>query len=53
MSDTPQSLKATCPLCASETALKQVHRKLTRRLDVFRCLNRAVEYPVIDVLTRE
>jgi hypothetical protein len=54
MSDTLQSRKATppCPMCAGDTTLKQVHREVSRRLEVFKCLVCAVEYPVVASLTR-
>jgi hypothetical protein len=53
MFDTSQIRKSTppCPLCAGDTVLKQVHRELSRRLEVFKCLACAVEYPVVAALT--
>lgn len=47
-----QTLTPSCPLCASETVLKQVDREATRRLEVlvFKCVVCAVEYPVVAAL---
>lgn len=50
MSDSSNSKIAAplCPICAGGTVLKQVHREPVRRLYVFKCLDCAVEYPVVD-----
>lgn len=47
---TIRKLSPPCPLCAGDTVLKQVHREVTRQLNVFKCVACAVEYPVIAAL---
>jgi hypothetical protein len=49
MSELQQSRSSAppCPMCMSETELKQVHREPTRQLMVYKCRTCAVEYPVV------
>jgi len=37
----------SCPLCMSETEVKQVHREPHRDVVVYKCRSCAVEYPVV------
>ncbi len=36
-----------CPLCGGETLLTQMHAAVAKAIDVFRCRQCGVEYPVV------
>ncbi len=42
-----------CPLCSSETAIKEVLRHAERKVLFYKCKTCAVEYPVIPKQTFE
>ncbi len=36
-----------CPMCTSQKILKQIHRQQPADHLIFKCGNRAIEYPVV------